>query len=163
MFRYIIPTILLAVSVGLFVLFTNPTYKEVQGLRATVASYDEALYNAKKLQAVREQLLTKYNGFSQSDVERLKKLLPDNVDNIRLILEIQGIASNYGMQIKNVKYDAKKVAGSPTDAPQTATAAREQSKDYGVFDMEFSTEGSYDGFVKFVRDMEQSLRIVDVT
>lgn len=163
MFKFIIPTILIGISVLLFALFTNPIYGDVTGLRATSASYEEALANAKNLQSVRESLLSKYNGFSTEDVARLKKLLPDNVDNIRLILEIQGIASNYGMQIKNVKYDAKKAAGVETETPQNAAAAREQVRDYGVFDMEFSTEGSYDNFVKFVRDMERSLRIVDVT
>lgn len=163
MFRFIIPIILIVISVLTFVLFTNPIYGEVTEMRATSASYEEALANAKNLQSVRESLLTKYNGFSSEDVNRLKKLLPDNVDNIRLILEIQGIASKYSMQIKNVKYDAKKAAGVEADTPQNAAQAREQVRDYGIFDMEFSTEGSYDNFVKFVRDMEKSLRVVDIT
>lgn len=163
MFKFIIPTILIVVSVILFVVFTNPIYGEVTEMRATSASYEEALSNAKNLQSVRESLLSKYNGFSAEDITRLKKLLPDNVDNIRLILEIQGIASTYGMQIKNVKYDAKKASGVEPETPQNSATAREQVRDYGIFDMEFSTEGSYDNFVKFVRDMERSLRIVDIT
>lgn len=163
MFQFIVPTILVAASVLVFVFFTNPTYKDVSAFREQAASYEEALGNAKNLQAVRDQLLAKYNSFTPEDVSRLRKLLPDNVDNIRLILEIQGIASNYGMQIKNVKYDAKKAAGVSSDTPQNTAQAREQVMPYGVFDMEFSTEGSYTNFVKFVQDMEQSLRIVDIT
>src|SRR3990167_11138755 len=118
MFKFIIPTILIFISVGLFMLFTNPIYTETSVLSTQASSYEEALANAKQLQSVREDLLTKYNGFPQEDILKLKKLLPDNVDNIRLILEIQGIASNYGMQIKNVKYDAKKAAGIEPDLPQ---------------------------------------------
>jgi len=149
MFKFFIPTVLIAISIALFVFFTNPLYKEISVLRAKSASYEQALTNAKELQTFRDELLNKYNGFSREDVTRLKKLVPDNVDNIRLILEIQGIASNYGMQIKNVKYDAKKAAGLESTVPQNANASREQVKDYGTFDMEFSTEGSYNNFVKF--------------
>ena len=161
MFKYIIPTTLTAIAIGLFVLFTNPIYKDVQGLRAQVASYDQALTNAEQLRAVREQLLLKYNGFSKDNVTKVQKMIPDNVDNIRLILEIQGMASAYGMQIKNVKYDAK-VASGVDVVPQNAAASADQNKIYGIFDMEFSTEGTYDNFVKFVSDMERSLRIVDI-
>lgn len=163
MFKYIIPIILVVISVLVFVFFTNPLYGDVKVLRERSSSYESALGNAKNLQAVRDDLLTKYNGFSQENISRLQKLIPDNVDNIRLILEIQGIASNYGMQIKNVKYDAKAAAGVTSNVPQNAAASREQSVGYGTFDMEFSTEGSYTNFVNFVRDIEQSLRIVDIT
>ena len=162
MFKYIIPTTLTAIAIGLFVVFTNPIYQDVQGLRTQVASYDQALTNAEQLRAVREQLLQKYNGFSKDNIAKVSKMVPDNVDNIRLILEIQGIASAYGMQIKNVKYDAKAAAGVETVVPQNATASADQNKIYGIFDMEFSTEGTYDNFVKFVSDMERSLRIVDI-
>jgi Tfp pilus assembly protein PilO len=161
MFKYIIPTTLTAIAIGLFVIFTNPIYKDVQGLRAQVASYDQALTNAEQLRAVREQLLLKYNGFSKENIAKVQKMIPDNVDNIRLILEIQGMASAYGMQIKNVKYDAKVAAGVDI-VPQNAAASADQNKIYGIFDMEFSTEGTYDNFIKFVGDMEHSLRIVDI-
>lgn len=163
MFKFIVPITLIIISVLVFVLFTNPLYKDASVFRERASSYDSALTNAKNLQAVRDQLLTKYNGFPQEDILKLQKLVPDNVDNIRLILEIQGIASNYNMQITNVKYDANKAAGITSNVPQNVADSREQSLGYGIFEMEFSTEGTYDNFIKFIEDVEQSLRIVDIT
>ena len=54
----------------------------------------------------RDTLNNKYNTFSKTDLDKLNKILPDNVDNIKLILDIQRIAQTYGMDIQNIKFDA---------------------------------------------------------
>ena len=35
-------------------------------------------------------------------------------------------------------------------------------KDYGVWNLGFSTQGTYSNFVNFVKDLEKNLRIVDI-
>ena len=105
-----------------------------------IASYDEALDNSKALEAERDKLTQKYNSFNPEDLSRLQKLLPDNVDNIRLILEIEKIASPYGMALKDVKYN---VSDQDTVASPVAAAIKggknSLNKDYSVWDLEFST------------------------
>ena len=46
---------------------------------------------------------------------------------------------------------------------QGGGAAKPVPKDYGVFDLEFSTSGSYDNFINFTKDLEKNLRIVDIS
>ena len=58
-----------------------------------MTSYNEALNNSKALEDKRDTLTAKYNTIDPNDLIKLQKLLPDNVDNIRLILEIGQIAS----------------------------------------------------------------------
>jgi len=158
--KYFLPIILILASVGLFFLYVNPTYMSVKDLKSEESSYNEALNNSKKLQAVRDVLVAKYNGFSSENQDRLSKMLPDNVDNIKLVLEIDRVASQYGMKVKNIKYDvAKKEAPAGQFAAQ---AAREPVKDYGNFDLEFSVEGTYGNFASFLESLEKSLRIVDI-
>lgn len=157
---------MLAISVGAFVLYINPTYKDLNALRVQKAEYDEALNNSKILQTIRTTLSDKYKSFNPSDLARLEKLLPDNVDNIKLILEIQRIASTYGMTLQNVKFDtdtvAKQSANQAGFVTSGAALAAAPKKDFGTFDLEFSTSGSYGNFVNFLADLEKSLRIVDV-
>jgi len=165
MFKYILPTILIAVAVVGFFIITNPLYKEISSAREQVASYNEALDNSKALEAERDKLTQKYNSFDPENLSKLQKLLPDNVDNIRLILEIEKIASPYGMTLKDVKYD---VAGDDTKTPQTPGVVQQKTenlsnKDYGVWDLEFSTQGTYNNFISFIKDLESNLRIVDVS
>lgn len=162
--RYLLPVILIGVALATFFAFVNPTYSEVKLLRADSARYDEALTSAQQLQAERDALNEKYRNLSAADLERLNKLLPDNVDNIRLIINLQQMAQTYGMAVSSVKFDAaaaNTAKGSQTAAVSAAEVAQAQ-KDYGVFDLEFTTNGSYENFQKFLKDLESSLRITDI-
>lgn len=163
------PIILIALASTLFFVFTNPIYNDVSVLRAQMASYNEALNNSKTLDSERDSLTAQYNQMNPDDLSRLQKLLPDNVDNIRLILEIEQIAAPYGMSLTNIKYDASSdtnSAGSTANGTiiqggSTNTSA--SSKSYGVFNLEFSTSGTYDNFINFTKDLENNLRIVDIS
>lgn len=159
--KYLLSIILIAASAGLFFVYTNPTYLTVKDLRVEQTAYNEALDNSKKLQAVRDTLVTRYNGFSPTTLDRLTKMLPDNVDNIKLVLEINRIAEQYGMQVKNIKYDVVKKE-TPANNQFAAQAQTAPVKDFSDFELEFSIDGSYENFVSFLSSLETSLRIVDV-
>jgi len=166
MFRYILPVILIGVALSGFFMFTEPFYNSISSEREQVASYNEALDNSKALEAQRDVLTQKYNSFDPDNLAKLQKLLPDNVDNIRLILEIEKVASPYGMVLKDVKYNATDSTPAPQAAGvvQGATSVNNSSnKDYGTWNLEFSTQGTYDNFIKFLEDLENNLRIVDVS
>ncbi|MEK7564432.1 MAG: hypothetical protein AAB510_02590 [Patescibacteria group bacterium] len=168
MLRFILPIILLGIAVAGFFAFTNPLYTNVVELRGQVASYDEALKNSKALENQRDKLTAEYNALNTEDLAKLQKLLPDSIDNIRLILEIEKIAAPYGMVLRDVKYDAIKTAptttapGSGSVVPGGATGPG-VSTEYGVWDLSFSIVGTYENFLNFTRDLESNLRIVDVS
>lgn len=168
MYRFVLPIILIGISFTGFFLFTSPLYKEVSSLRAESASFDEALDNSKALEAERDKLTQKYNSIDPENLSKLEKLLPDNVDNIRLILEIERIASPYGMSLKEVKYDNlnkdKITQADQNGNSQTAqkNESKDVNKDYGIWTLEFSTQGTYEKFINFIKDLESNLRIVDI-
>ena len=169
------PAILIGIAITVFFMFANPIYSEIGGLRAQVASYDEALSNSKALKNEIDKLTAKYNAIDRDDLIKLQKLLPDNIDNIRLILEIEQIALPYGMALKDVKYNATndpaKGAGAGGGAGTEGAPAVLQGggtaiaggKDYGAWDLSFSTTGTYDNFLRFTRALESNLRIVDIS
>ena len=179
MFRYITPIILIGISVAGFVMFTNPIVSDISKINTEISSYNEALNNAKSLEEERDKLTKKYNAIDPDSLDKLQKLLPDNVDNIRLVLEIEKLAIPYGMALKDVKYDATQSNNPTTTTTTTATSAttegsspsvisdksttRGDNKQYGTWSLEFSTEGSYSNFISFVKDIESNLRIVDVS
>lgn len=166
--RFIMPIILIGISVTVFFAFTNPIYGDISKLRAQAESYNAALSNSKELENQRDNLTVKKNAISTEDLNKLQKLLPENIDNIRLILEIEQIALPYGMVLKNVKYsttdEKEKDTGSPVvGSIQGVGAAQSSPKDYGIWDLEFSTAGTYSNFLNFTRDLEKNLRIVDIS
>ncbi len=170
MTRFILPVILIGISIAVFSMFTSPIYNQMAEFRAKAASYNEALSNSKTLENERDKLTTKYNSISPDDLLKLQKLLPENINNIRLILEIEQIAMPYGMVLKNVKYSVTSDKDTPNKgASSTSTPSSKPrgssllGKDYGVWDLEFSTAGTYSNFLNFLRDLESNLRIVDIS
>ncbi|MES3031755.1 MAG: hypothetical protein V4699_00730 [Patescibacteria group bacterium] len=168
MMRFIMPAILIGISVTLFFVITNPLYDDILSQRAQVAAYDEALNNSKALENQRDVLTAKENSIDAENLIKIKKLLPDNIDNIRLILEIGQLAMPYGMTLKGVKYnvpdDKKSSAPKGTGIVQGGGAVGQTgNKDYGIWDLEFSTSGSYSNFLNFTKNLESNLRIVDIS
>ncbi len=165
MMRFVTPIILIGIAISIFFVFTNPIYTGISELKNEAASYNEALDNSKALENERDKLTSKYNSINPDNLMRLSKLLPENVDNIRLILEIEQIAMPYGMVLKDVKYstpDANAALGAGA-VVQGSNTLKPASKDYGIFDLEFSTSGTYNNFINFTKDLESNLRIVDIS
>ena len=178
MMRFIMPVIFIGIGISVFFVFTRPLYDNVSTLspgivqlRAQVASYNEALDNSKALENERDKLTAKYNSINPDDLMKLQKLLPENIDNIRLILEIEQIALPYNMVLKDVKYNSTTTDKDTTKGAtpgavgviQGGGAAQPLRKDYGVWDLEFSTISTYNNFLNFTRDLESNLRIVDMS
>lgn len=166
MTRFILPIILIGIAITIFFTLTSPVYDTMGELRAQMASYNEALDNSKALENERDKLTAKFNSINPENLTKIVKLLPDNIDNIRLILEIEQVAMPYGMILKDVKYNAvketpKNAAGAEA-IPQGAGMLETANRDYGAWDLEFSIIGTYNDFINFTKDLEKNLRIVDI-
>lgn len=144
----------------------NPLYGDVSKLRTEVATYNVALDNSKQLQETRDHLVDTYKHIKQEDRDRLEHFLPNTVNNIKFILEVERIANLHSMSIKDIKFAVEKPAQTVTTAGGTSTVITASDPSnavpYGTFPIEFSTQGNYDTFVLFLKDLEHNLRLVDV-
>ena len=172
MMRYITPIILIGIAIAFFFMYTNPMYDGISGLNAQIASYNDALSRSKELEGERDTLTAQYNNIDPDNFAKIQTLLPDNINNIRLILEIGQIAAPYGMTLSNVSYDSgddTTTGGTPSTTPVSAPVVQgsattvPQDQDYGTFNLSFSTSGTYDNFINFTKDLESNLRIVDIS
>ena len=162
MTKYIIPTILIGIAVALFFGFAGPLYNDIKEIRVLSASYDEALGNSKALEAERDKLTNKYNSLDPEKIDRLEKLMPDNIDNIRTILEIEKVALRYGMVLKDVKYDTLDTKKGES-ASEKASQASSSKGTYGVWNMSFTTEGTYENMIRLLGGLEGNLRLIDIS
>jgi len=162
MFKNIISLGLIAIVIAGFFMFIKPMYADITTMRGQIASYDEALSNSKVLENQRDELAKKYNSIDPSNLQKLSKLLPDSIDNIRLILEIEKLANPYGMFLRDVKYATTEAANTKDVVAGGRTLTDTKQKIYGTWDLEFSTQGTYFNFVNFLKDLENNLRMVDV-
>jgi Tfp pilus assembly protein PilO len=159
MFKTIISIIALVAAGAIFFTYTKPTYDAVKVSSAQIAQYDAALSKAAELQQLKQTLLSKYNTFNPADLEKLSKLLPDHVDNVRLILDIDSLAGKHAMAIQNVVVSSAHTANASQTAIGTVSASKQK---YDSLTVRFTTQGTYERFRTFLDDMQKSLRIVDL-
>ncbi len=152
--------ILLLLSIASFFWGISPQKDNWTSLRATVAAREEALEQAKKVRTIRESLLERRRSITDGDMEKLGKLLPDSVDTIRLTRDLQGIAAQYGIIIK--KIDIIKDTPTSRIGSQTGALGPSQQK-YETLGISFAMSASYASFLSFLKDLEKSLRIIDIT
>ncbi len=156
--RQIMPIIFILAAIALFFFYTNPQF---QGLKLNIADQSkivEANDKAAKLRAVRQSLTDDRKKIAQEDVDKIVKMLPDGVENVGLIIDIDNIASKYGMRIRNTKVND----GSSGKATSAAIAGPD-SKKHGTISLSFSVASTYENFLAFLKDLEASQRLVDVT
>lgn len=158
--KYLFLLIVIGASLGTFVAFINPRFDHISELRSDIAVYTDRLRTAEKIKESREQLISTYNSIQKTDLDNLKVLLPDSVDNIRLIIQLNTIALQNGLStVRDVQYETPtetKAGTSPTDADV------DEGNPVGDFEITFSTTGQYKNFLSFLSNMEQNLRLVDV-
>ena len=83
-------------------------------------------------------------------------MLPDNVDTVRLALELDSIASRYGVAIRDVRVGDE--AGQNADGP----ILPENSLPYQKVIVSFQFTSNYENAKRFLSDMEKNLRIMEI-
>ena len=102
------PVILIALSVGLFIYYIRPQYEQIGVLQQEQTRYDDALSAADQLRELRNNLVDKYNSFSTADLRRIEKFLPDQIDDVRLVLDISSIAGDNDLILEDITIQTPK-------------------------------------------------------
>lgn len=153
--KNIISIILILGAVGLFFGYTYKKYQEIQVVRVDVAELRKDLEQSGTILQKRDELQKRYASFKQKDLDNLNNLLPDYVDNIKLVLDMNSIAKRYNIALKGIKVEEEK--------DSKAIGASASKTALGSISVSFKVTSTYENFVEFLRDLERSLRIVDVT
>lgn len=188
--KFLLPILNLALAIGLFFMFTDQvvvnaplneanvdsagkidTTKSAGGIRALLVrqgQLNEAISTAKEVGAKVNELNGVYNSFAPADIAKLDDLLPDHVDNIQLIIDVNGIAKENGMAIKNIKFttseDDKTSSPAPATNPNSATLPETTiDSQLGSLTLSFSVTGTYSDYKKFIADIASSLRVIDIS
>jgi hypothetical protein len=167
--KNVTPIILTVLAIGIYFSFTAAKIDELKAIKAVNAGYEEALNNSEKLIKVRDSVLKTYNNISEEDRARLDKLLPNNVDNVRLIIDANGIGARHGLALKNIKTSATNIISKDdTSTPSNSSLSRRNvepvlSHMYDTVTLSFNVTTDYNTFIDLLKDFESSLRIMDIS
>jgi hypothetical protein len=169
----LIPIVAILFAIGLFLLYIRPTYSGViHDTQQQIASYDQALVAADRFQAKEAQLTQARSQIPPESLARLNAFLPDGVDNVQLILDMDALAARSGITLSDFNTQN---SNSPASAPQTNAstpaqinqpiptgAALTSSSPVDSLSLTFKATGTYSSFRNFLSGMENSLRPLDV-
>ncbi len=163
---FFIPVFFFALAASLTAWFTVPRWngptgasdfmrKSIAELKADEAVYRDAFSKMREIELTRTGLAARYNTVSEKDRVRLGKLLPDTIDSVRLILDIENVARMHGLKLRSVSASVE--SSSAGGSRQTAEQI------YQPTTFSFNAIGPYENFVPFLSDLEASVRLSDVT
>ena len=157
----LVSLILIVGAFGIFFAYVHPTYTgPISILRSEVGSLDRTLATAQQFRVAQARLVVERENMPQDQLERLKTLLPDNVDNVQLILDVDGVATRHGVRITDIGVEERDA--DQVDEFGDQGIILESSRPYASLDLTFSAIATYQQFKDFLRDLERSLRVLDV-
>ncbi len=155
----VIPTFALIIAAGILFGYAMPTWAgPITEKRTAITSDDQALSAATAYSRQQNELAAARNAIDPADLARLGVFLPDSVDNVGIILDLNAVAARNGLTLSNIDVLA---ASSASDAKGSATQSS-TAKPVGSVDLSLSAVGTYPALQSFLRGVEKSQRLLDV-
>lgn len=156
----ILPIVILIVALGLFFGYVHPTYTgSIATLRSEIAGFDAALAAAQEYGKKEAELVAQRNALPPEDLARLEAFLPNGVDNVQLILDLNSLAARSGIELSDFDI-AEPQDKSDSESDRFGTPTSDTLVD--SLDLSVSAVGSYESFKTFLQGAEQSLRPLDL-
>lgn len=166
MFKIALPVIFILSSIAGFVFYVNPEYQKAKADNERLVRVNNALQQANELRDIRDKLAEERKKISDEDLVRITRMIPDGVENIGLIIEMNNIARDKGMELLNPTIGASVgtagAQGAQNPALATGINIGPDGTNHGALTMSFGVNTTYEKFIDFLKELERSLRLVDV-
>ncbi len=156
MSKNLLNLLLIVATFALYYLAIGPLYTgtggvwqpaaSVQSLRTLNSQYDETLSQADSLFTQAETLRGQYSRISNDQKDKMKIMVPDTIDKVRLLSEVHAIGVQSGLILSELAYSEG----------QTLATGRSSA---GV---SFAVKTTYPQFKALMGTLEKSLRLFSV-
>lgn len=170
MMNRLVPIIMILAAIGIVFGYISPTYtNDVNAAQTQIAGYDSALVQAAAFSQKETDLTTQENAIMPADMANLKTYMPDGVDNIQLIVDLDALASKYGVSLSGFSIQNNSANNASSTGSVTGSVAGTNSGGFqstnmtNSLDLAVTATGTYNAFQTFLATAEQSARPLDVT
>lgn len=157
--KLLLPILLLVIAIASFFWYTQPAYNDTSSIQSEIEEYDTALDQVAEMQQIRDGLLSQFNQLPQSTLYIINRVLPQELDTVRFLIELQQVALRSNLQINEISYGG---GGRDRGVGSVGDGAAVPNKSYNSAMVTFSTSGPYPDVLEFIRAVEQSARIIDI-
>lgn len=146
----------MAVCISSYFFYIKPTFSVISQKKAKFQEYENVLNKVKEVKVKTDELSSKYSNISEDELNKLDKMIPDKFVSEYFVNDLNTLAGRYGMKISQVGINI----------PVPIEGALDDTSDNGGYKTiiaKFVISGRYDQLISFLKDVETSLRIMDVT
>ncbi len=148
----ILPIAAFVIALAIFFGYVNPTWTgTIADTQAAITADNQALSAASDYANRQNQLASARNAIDPAALQRLSTFLPDSVNNVRLILDLDALAARSGLSLTSIDV-----------APPSQSSATDNNP-VGSVDLSLSASGTYASLKSFLMGVEESQRLLDVT
>lgn len=146
--RYIIPILLVTLSASIYVSIIDSTYTDIRRQQEKESELIKNLEDVKQVNVTLAKIKESYDAFPVGSEQALSTILPDKIDPIKFIIEIEEIARIHGLILKG---------------PRVSSPDENDSSPYGENHLTFSVSAPYSVFHEFIKDLQDSRALRDMT
>ena len=147
--RYIFPVLLVLFAVGLYLFEIDPMLTDVKQIEAETLNINDNITKAHDASTRLAELSQKLDAFPSGALDRLTHIAPDTLDPLLYLIKMNRIAELHGLTLRNAQV-------SDAGAPKSGAP-------YHAHEMTFSVQAPYKVFREFLRDLERSLELHDIS
>tara|TARA_Y100000310_G_scaffold334874_1_gene415594 strand:- start:2408 stop:2974 length:567 start_codon:yes stop_codon:yes gene_type:complete len=156
--KNIIAILSLILAVVVYLIYIQDLYSEVSVIRAENESLQQNIEQVDNFIDLQRDLSNRLGSFSQGDLDRLEEFLPDRVNAIQTILDIQELSRKNGLILTG------SISVEGLDSAVDKYGA-EKSQDDTLFHevtFGFSVLGPYNNLTSFLSEVAKSLKIYNI-
>lgn len=168
MSKIIVPILLFIISVGLYFTYLKPAYNVYLAFKEQEKRLDTAIGDSKELLKKYDDLYGEYSLITELQKEKLNKILPNAVDMVHLVLDLDNLATNHSLSIKSFEIpdlESDKVSPSTNrrnNRNKNNNANKDEDDHVAKAVLGVEVAGEYRDFKAFLYDIERSLSLMDV-
>ncbi len=155
----ILPSLAILIAIGIFFAYVNPTWTgAIASAKATIAADDASLVTARHYVTQQNELAAERDAIDQKDLSTLTAFLPDSVNNVGLILDLNTLAARTGLSITAIDV----TGNTGKKANESSGAQNSPDELVGTVDLALSAQGTFAAMQTFLAGIERSERLLDV-
>lgn len=152
--------IILSLGVSFFYTYDRLYVDQITDLQADVREFESKIEESEAARAKLASLTAEYERLSSSDRERLERMAPEKVGDIRLAMDVTNLLSSNNVQIQGISLPSMSSSGSGGSGSESGVPERQGALPKQI---SFNITAGYRSFTSLLEEVERSLRIIDVT
>ncbi len=172
--KAILSLITIIISLVLVFVFIIPFYTTIQSTKEDIIYLEEERDDLEELLSKTRQLETEYQQIKE-EVQKIFLALPKEKDLPRLLVQFDALASTNGLLLENISFgqlseNKENLPGQPQGSDvvgepvfSASPASEGGSSAFRSLPVNISVSGSYTDFKRYLDDIENNIRSMDVT